>query len=141
MSKERIKEWKKKGSYGMLLITEDEIYFCHEAFKTEFDDWDINKGIKLYDRIPRSFCNHTRQSEEMKKAAIEDLLKMGMTIDDDTYIGAFETTMPVVRGVSDLRILREYLQYTLSLSEDCMESILSMKGADLIKWDLHRLKV
>ena len=135
------KQWKKKGSYGMLLITEDEIYFCHEAFKTEFDDWDINKGIKLSNRIPRRFYNQTRQSDEMKKAAIEDLLNMGMTINDDTYIGAFETTMPVIRNVSDLRILREYLQYTLPLSEECMESLLSLRGVDLIKWDLHKLKV
>ena len=77
----------------------------------------------------------------MKKAAIEDLLNMGMTINDDTYIGAFETTMPVIRNVSDLRILREYLQYTLPLSEECMESLLSLRGVDLIKWDLHKLKV
>lgn len=133
----RRKEWKENGSYGMLLITETEIYFVYDGHKTENDDWDIISGV-CCNRKRRDFFNQTRQSKEMKESAREDLIGIGMIINNDT--GSFEE-MYIKDTVKDTIVLREYLQYEIPLTNNSIEELIDMDKETGLEWNLKRLKI
>ena len=89
-------------------------------------------------RKRRDFFNQTRQSKEMKESAREDLIGIGMIINNDT--GSFEE-MHIKDTVKDTIVLREYLQYEIPLTNNSIEELIDMDKETGLEWNLKRLKI
>lgn len=135
LSKKEI--WRGTGWHGMLVITEANIIFVGEIIDDDFGDWELTVGLKLYDRPSRSFYNQTRQSNEMKKAAIEDLIKAGMTINKESMLGS-ALDASAAKPLYSMFLPKEYIHYTIPLTDKCIEDGF-LRDSKYLEWDISKL--
>lgn len=130
MKNKMYKRWKELGSWGMLIITEFDIYLVLEGYKDEFGNWDLIKdSIRIMNRPKRNYAMDMRSSEHMMNSALEDIETISVSVNIQTKEAVSDFLYRFCINTShwqNIVIPKCDIQYTIPLCYDQIEEIVNV---------------